>query len=205
VEFALVAPLFLVMLFGVIEFALINASIGAYEFAAVEGARYGAIIGPTAGCGSCSADNATDVNILNQIIIPRTAGIVMAQIVSVEVFKASESGGCFDGTVSFPCATGDTIYTASSGSWSIGWPDSSRDDELIGADYLGVRIVYQYTYLTAFFATLSPQVTLSAVSVQRIEPQEFSMIPSSALAFRAPSAAIASGTASVSAVTPMLI
>ncbi|HLY32571.1 MAG TPA: TadE family protein, partial [Ktedonobacterales bacterium] len=34
VEFALVAPIFFLMFFGVIEFALINASIGAYNFAA---------------------------------------------------------------------------------------------------------------------------------------------------------------------------
>ena len=61
-----------------------------------------------------------------------------------------------------------------------GWPVSARNDQLISADYLGVRITYQYTYLTAFFATTSPQITLTAISVQRIEPQEYGMRPAPA-------------------------
>ncbi|MGH2504444.1 MAG: hypothetical protein ACRDID_18210, partial [Ktedonobacterales bacterium] len=40
-------------------------------------------------------------------------------------------------------------------------------------DYVGVFIEYQYTYLTAFFAIISPTITLSAISVQRIEPQQY--------------------------------
>jgi hypothetical protein len=171
VEFALILPVFIILIFGVVEYALINASIGAFNFAAQDAARYGAIIGPT--------DPNIDIEMLTQAITPRVSGIVMARLVSVEIFHASETGGCSDGTQVFPCPQED-LYTAQTGLWSYGWPVSSRNDQLITADYLGVRITYQYTYLTAFFATLSPQITLTAISVQRIEPQEYGKRPTSA-------------------------
>jgi hypothetical protein len=171
VEFALILPIFLLVFFGVVEYAFINASIGAFNFAAQDAARYGAIIGPT--------DPNIDSAMLTQFITPHVSGIVMAQIVSVEIFHASETGGCSDGTQTFPCPQED-IYTTQSGVWTNSWPVSSRNDQLITADYLGVRITYQYTYLTAFIATLSPTISLTAISVQRIEPQEYGMRPAPA-------------------------
>lgn len=171
VEFALVLPIFILVFFGVVEYAFINASIGAFNLAAQDSARYGAIIGPT--------DPNIDSEMLAQFIIPHVSGIVMAQIVSVEIFHASETGGCSDGTQTFPCPEED-VYTAQSGVWTNSWPVSSRNDQLITADYLGVRITYQYTYLTAFIATISPTINLTAVSVQRIEPQEYGMRPTPA-------------------------
>ncbi len=171
VEFALLFPIFLIVIFGVVEYALINASIGAFNFAAQDAARYGAIIGPT--------DPNIDSEMLTQAILPRVSGIVMAQLISVEIFHAGEGGGCSDGTQTFPCPQED-VYNAQTGLWSYGWPVSARNDQLITADYLGVRITYQYTYLTAFFATTSPQINLAAISVQRIEPQEYGMRPAPA-------------------------
>src|SRR5215472_9797622 len=47
VEFAMVIPLFLLMLFGFVEIALITASISAFNFAAKDAARLGALVGPT--------------------------------------------------------------------------------------------------------------------------------------------------------------
>ena len=168
VEFALILPIFLLVFFGVVEYAFINASIGAFNLAAQDSARYGAIIGPT--------DLNVDSEMVTQFILPHVTGIVMARLVSVEIFHANEAGNCSDGTQTFPCPEED-VYNAQSGVWTDSWPVSSRNDQLITADYLGVRITYQYTYLTAFIATISPQINLTAVSVQRIEPQEYGMRP----------------------------
>lgn len=173
VEFALVVPLFLLMLFGVVEFSLINASIGTFNFAAKDAARYGAIIGK----GSPPAP-ATDLDtyIVNNIIVPRVAGVVVAQMTQVEIFDASQTGGCSGGG-GFPCATKVDIFRQTGGAWAStnnnAWPYQSRNDQLADADYLGVRISYSYTYLTAFFAIASPTVNLTALSVQRIEPQQY--------------------------------
>lgn len=163
-EFALILPLFLLLLFGVIEFALINASIGAFNFATQDAARFGAITGPT--------DPNSDSAMLTQVIMPRINTIVAAQLQTIEVFKANEDGSCYGGPATFPCSTED-FYSAQTQQWSYGWPTSVRNDQLVVGDYLGVRITYTYTYITAFFATMSPAVTLSAESIQRIEPQEY--------------------------------
>lgn len=164
VEFALILPIFLLLLFGVIEFALINASIGAFNFATQEAARFGAITGPT--------DPNSDTAMLTQVIIPRVNTIVAAQLQTIEVFKANEDGSCYGGPATFPCSTEDS-YSAQSQQWTYGWPTSVRNDQLVVGDYLGVRVTYTYTYITAFFATMSPAVALSAESIQRIEPQEY--------------------------------
>ena len=165
-EFALILPLFLLLLFGIIEFAIINVSIGSFNFATQDAARYGAIIGPTPTIPD------SDTTMLTTIIEPRINQIVAAQLVSIEIFKATESGACFGGPANFPCSTED-FYNAQTQTWTYGWPASVRNDQLITGDYLGVRITYTYTYITAFFATLSPSITLTAESVQRVEPQEY--------------------------------
>lgn len=185
VEFALIAPIFLALFFGIIEYALVDSSIGAYDFAAVAGARVGAIDGtapncaPTCGGGLNDATYGVDWDILLNGIQPHVSGLVLAQIVEVDVFQANETGGCYITTETFPCQTHTDIYTAASGTWQPGsvsnWPQSTRHDQLVDADYLGLRVVYRYTYLTALLATTSPALLLTAVSVQRIEPQAFQL------------------------------
>lgn len=170
VEFALVAPLFLFLLFGVVEYSLINASIGAFNFAAKDAARYGAIIGR----GTAPGGIPIDQYMVENIIIPRVNGVVIAQMSEVDIFDASEAGACIANTTSGACQ--EDIWTQVSGTWtstSNTWPASSRNDALANADYLGVKISYTYTYLTAFFAITSPTINLTAESIQRIEPQEY--------------------------------
>ncbi len=165
-EFALISPIFLMLIFGVVEFAMINASIGTYNFATQDATRFAAIIGPT--------DPNADTEMLNQVILPRVQGVVAAQLQSVEVFKAKEDGSCYDGTFAFPCPSiDDDFYNAQTGTWTGTWVPTARSDQLISGDYLGVRITFTYTYITAFFATVSPTIQLSAESVQRVEPQEY--------------------------------
>lgn len=179
VEFALVAPLFLLILFGVVEYALINASVGAFNFAAKEAARYEAIRGNGT---PPSPFTQIDQYIVNQVILPQVAGVVMAQTKAVVVYRSTETGGCFgsgSSTGSLPTCQFQDVLQPSGGSWVFtqqGWlvgGNPGRQDQLSNADYLGIFISYQYTYLTAFFAIASPTINLSATSVQRIEPQQF--------------------------------
>ncbi|MGH2504831.1 MAG: hypothetical protein ACRDID_20160 [Ktedonobacterales bacterium] len=91
----------------------------------------------------------------------------------VEIYNSTESGACV--TSSGACQ--EDIWQQVGGVWtstSDSWPSTARNDELANADYLGVRISYTYTYLTAFFAIVSPTINLVATSIQRIEPQQYS-------------------------------
>jgi hypothetical protein len=170
VEFALVAPLFFALIFGLIEFSLIGVSISSYNLAAEEGARIGSILGRT------------DVTVDQQIVASvrsHTSGIAAAQVVTIEIFEADVTGN----PVTVSGSIVENVYDINGN--PIGtpsWPVDSRIDQLLSADYLGVRITYQYTYLTAFIAGGNSSLQLTATSVQRIEPQDFQirLVPSPA-------------------------
>lgn len=162
VEFALVAPLFFLLFFGFIEFALISASIAAYNFAAKEGARVGSLLGRT--------DGTVDTQILNSVN-SHVAGIVMAKPIKLEIYKSDVAG---DYILPGNSSAIEDAYTFSSSSWTVQtWLPNTRDDTLVNADYLGVKITYQYTYLTAFVSGGNSSLQLTANSVQRIEPQDY--------------------------------
>lgn len=161
VEFALVAPVFFLMFFGIIEFALINASITTFNFAAKDSARIGSVLGRT--------DATVDQQIVNDIV-GRVGGVVVAKASLIEVFRSDAAGDP-------PAAVTpvENTYTPVTGSACgvCNWAIDSRNDSLLNADYLGVRITYVYTYLTAFVSGGASQLQLTALSVQRIEPQSF--------------------------------
>lgn len=177
VEFALVAPLFLMLLFGVIEYSLINASIGAYNFAAKDAAREGAILGKGGVPGPGGTTTPADNYMVNNIILPHVSGVVIAQMTKIEIFHASETGACISTTGSGGAQVcQEDIWQQSGGTWSStssNWPQTTRNDALANADYIGVKISYTYTYLTALLAITTPTISLTATSVQRIEPQEY--------------------------------
>lgn len=162
VEFALVAPLFFLLLFGFIEYALISTSIAAFNFAAKDGARIGSLLGRT--------DGTVDTQILNSVN-QHVAGIVMAKPVTLEIYKSDAAG---DYLLPGNTTAIEDSYSFSSSSWTAqNWLPSLRDDTLINADYLGVKITYQYTYLSAFVSGGNSTLQLTASAVERIEPQDF--------------------------------
>jgi Flp pilus assembly protein TadG len=171
VEFALILPVFLLTFFGAIEFSLIIASIGTYNFAVRDGARVGSILGRT--------DPNVDSKILSNII-GHVSGVVMAQPTEIDIYRSTSNGACLNAqsgaatsvTVDdATCAKG--VYNSSGTLVSGGWVVNNRNDALSSADYIGVRVVFRYTFLTGFIATVGTSLTLSATSAQRIEPQDF--------------------------------
>jgi hypothetical protein len=157
VEFALVAPILFLLIFGIIEFALVNAAIGSYNFAAKDAARLGSLLGRT--------DANADAEMV-ALIRSRVVGIAPAQLQEIDIFRSDEQGDPSTGIQDAYDASGNAIGVPT-------WPPSARNDDLVDADYLGVKIVYKYTYLTGFISGGSADLTLNAVSIQRIEPQDF--------------------------------
>ena len=157
VEFAMVAPLFFLMLFGFVEFALIGASIAAFNFAAKDTARLGSYLGTT---------NPDPDSLMVDLIKGRVKGVVVAHLIKIEIFKS-------DATGAYQNAVEDSYIYVGTGIEMRTWPVDLRNDSLIDADYLGVRITYNYTYLTAFISGGNSNLSLTATSVQRIEPANF--------------------------------
>jgi Flp pilus assembly protein TadG len=172
VEFALITPVFFLVFFSIVEFALMTASIGSYNFAVREAARIGSIEGPT--------DSGADGDIVSAVQ-SHTQGLVMAKPQEVDIYDADPATGqCLNVTSGgADVAAGDAscredVYTIAAGGTATqtvnNWPYSARNASEGEADYLGVRVGYQYTYLTGFVAGLGSGLSLSTFSVQRIEP-----------------------------------
>lgn len=161
VEFALIAPLFFTLLFGIVEFSLIHTAVDIMNFATKDAARIGSLLGRT--------DPTVDSQIVSDIR-GRSTGIVIATITQIEVFKSNAAGGVTmvnNSPVEYVYdINGNNIGTTS-------WPVDQRRDTLLDADFLGVRVTYTYSYLTGFIAGVGAQLTLTATSVQRIEPQDY--------------------------------
>jgi Flp pilus assembly protein TadG len=175
VEFALVAPIFFLVFFGIIEFSLIMASLGGFNFATREGARLASVLGRT--------DPNVDTEVVSTVNT-YVQGLVMARAQEIDIFRSAPGGLCLNvATGSYSSgnqvAVGSAnckkdVYTVSSQSWTTQtWPANDRDDSQLGADYVGVRILYNYTFITGFIAASGSVLNLSATSVQRIEPQDY--------------------------------
>jgi hypothetical protein len=166
------------MFFGIIEFAFILSAIGGYNFASREGARLGSIFGQN--------DPQADKDILN-IILSRSTSFPFSKAVTIDIYRATSDGQCLTKTAlqepppasttsvgAANCIEDQYAITGSTYAATIStWPVSSRDDTLNNADYLGVRVLYQYTYVTGFIGGAGAGLNLSATSVQRIEPQDY--------------------------------
>lgn len=169
VEFALIAPVFFVVFFSTIEFALLTASIGSFNFASRDGARLGSLLGRT--------DASVDSEVVT-VIRGHVYGLVMAKTQEIDIYRSTSNGQCLTSgnsttTVDDASCLKNQYRIDGSVMGSIQWPVSARNDSLQGADYLGVRIVYRYVYLTGFIAGLGTPLNLTATSVQRIEPQDY--------------------------------
>jgi Flp pilus assembly protein TadG len=175
VEFALVAPLFFLIFFSTIEFALIMAAMGGYNFGVRDGARVGALLGRT----SATADAQIVSTVRSHVL-----GLVMAQATEVDIYRSTSDGLCLAAPTGPAAEVSVDNGTCAKDQYNLdgtcqsgtctGWPINDRNDSLTSADYLGVRVKYSYTYLTAFIAASGSSLQLVATSVQRIEPQGFS-------------------------------
>lgn len=179
VEFALIAPVFFVMFFGIVEFALILTTLSGFNFASREGARWGSIVG--------NSDPTADQQII-QAVISRSQSLPFGAPLTIDIYKSLPDGTCVGGTVGTVACTEDQYQCSSKTSCAsqtiTNWAPSLRNDTLLSADYLGVRVLYQYTFVTSFLnyycnpgacttGNAGTHLNLSATSVQRIEPQDF--------------------------------
>lgn len=161
-EFALVAPLLFILIFGIIEYSLITFSIGTVNYATKDASRLGSLLG--------SSDPNVDTKMVTDIR-NRTAGIAMAQVMKIEIFRANADGSI--ATIPGSSTLADNIYDINGLVTTAPWTPDLRQQTLLNADYIGVRVTYSYTYLTGFVGSGASGLTLQAVSIQRIEPLDF--------------------------------
>ncbi|HYN48435.1 MAG TPA: TadE family protein [Candidatus Nanopelagicales bacterium] len=145
VEFALVLPIFVTLLMGVIEFGFLYNNLLTVQFAARQGVSAAAQAGGVDGA---------DCSILNAVERALTPPIDHHRVEFVEVFQSDAAGDVVPGVVNhyvregtLDCpGTGTQPYTLVG---AEGYPQIDRRDALIeGLDVIGVRIGYEYVGIT---------------------------------------------------------
>lgn len=177
VEFALVFPIFFVLLMGLIEFGLVFNALLSINFAT----RDASLIAAEAGNGT-SADCVILQKVEDSVRAPSNHN----QITKVEIYKAKNDGtpmkingiDLIDTYVrtGTPACTGMPYHL----SGSAGYPYTDRCNvvngcptNLTGVDTIGVRITYHYTWFTpmgSFIGLGITDYTMVEANAMRMEP-----------------------------------
>ncbi|MEA2647377.1 MAG: hypothetical protein QOE92_2460 [Chloroflexota bacterium] len=189
VEFALIFPVVIFAVFGIVEFSLMMFSVGSSRWAAAEGGRIVSEQGiqsrkcsDVAGCvrlgrapaSACDAD-CQAISTINITPIGTTS---FAAVDEIDVQKlAVASNGALSNDISGACSPNGCInkYTLGGGNiagWTNNYPPGTRGVTLGSADYVSVTIRYHYPWKTGLM-TRFPVPNLVATYAIRLEPQKF--------------------------------
>jgi Flp pilus assembly protein TadG len=178
IEFALLLPIVMMIVVGLMEFAIFMNARNAVEFAARDGSVLGAEGGNTPG---------TDCVILDKVERDIVAPATNIRIQTVNIFWSDKNGdqigtntNTYTRTGSLTCnygggATLTVPYTLTNGSYLEG----ARCDVLAGCggshpglDTIGVRVTYQHRWITTVAQHAGGTITFSVGSATRLEPQQ---------------------------------
>lgn len=175
-EFSLVLPVFLLLLFGLVEFGFLLNTFGSVNYVS----RVAAMLAAEGGRGA-----GTDCLILQAIDRNLTPPSSATRVTRVEIYWSDANGdqiasnaNVYNRGGSTTCAYGDgssiTVpYTLSTDRY----PEDERCDVLAGCggphttvDTVGVRITYQHQWVTSFGRYIAGGITFERGTAVRIEP-----------------------------------
>ena len=160
VEFALVLPILIVLLFGMLEFGSAYDHQTAMAYAVREGARVGASLG-NGGTNS----GIVDPTIVAAVQRGLTNPILIDNVTAIEIYQSNTSGQPITGKINRYDRNGTLIGTA-------GWPANTRVASLTG-DSIGVRVYYDFEPTTpagVIMDFLGGGVTMTDSTVMKLEP-----------------------------------
>lgn len=177
VEFALVLPAFLLLIVGLMEFALVESSRSTVNFAARDASMLAAEGGTSAGT-DCVAIQSVETNLISPAKSIR--------VLYVDIYWSDVNGGQVGSAYQRYTRGGSTTCTYGDGSTVTipytltvnGYPEADRCDVLAGCgglhatlDTIGVRVVYEHFWASAFpRITGAPSIVLQGWTATRLEP-----------------------------------
>ncbi len=176
VEFALILPIFLLLLFGLVEFAFVMNTSSSVTYASLEAAMIAAEGGRSPGT-DCVALQVIERDLVAPALPPR--------VQQVEVYWSDANGVQIGSAVNLYTRTGSTTCVYGDGTsitvpytlTTAGYPESARCDVLagcggshVGVDTVGVRISYQHQWATSFGKFIASSVLFKKSTAVRLEP-----------------------------------
>jgi TadE-like protein len=163
VEFALLVPLFLLLLLGILEFGFIFDQQITLGYATREGARSGAAFG--SGNTTTMPCQDVDKNIIaavQRVLKGPGSRVNLTASTQIQIFKANSSGGVTPGTTnvwtytpgSGPTVDGQALDFSGPGSpsWSACSPRKTNGTVASPPDSIGIGITYTYRFVTPLSA-----------------------------------------------------
>ena len=154
VEFAMVVPVFMLFLLGLLELGFAFDHVMTLSYASREGARTGAALADGSKLAACGDVDKYVISAVERVLTSEGSSIrdQLGRVSQIRIFKALAPSGAQDGTrvnVWIP-GTGPTVdgrqlhfVLASSG-----WAQCSRRNTTASPDSIGVSIAYSYAAVT---------------------------------------------------------
>lgn len=165
-ELALILPVLLMLLLGLLEFGLAFDHLLSLSYATREGARTGAALvngGGPMGCGSGGSPNADTVDsqivaAVERVLTSPGSQVALERIEEIRIYRANASGG-EQGSANrwvYAAASGPTVDGAPLDFRAVAtpWAACSRTNSL-PAPSIGVAIRYRYAFTTPLGGLLS--------------------------------------------------
>jgi Flp pilus assembly protein TadG len=155
VEFALVVPLFLTLVFGLAEFALISAASALMHSAAQQGARIEAL--------GANRISTIDAQAIAQVL-HQAQTLFVVQVQGITIYASDANGGA-------PQPTAENIFDGAGNALGTQtWAVADRVGTAVAPLYVGVEITYRYQWLTSFVSAAGTTLVLHAHAVMPIAP-----------------------------------
>jgi Flp pilus assembly protein TadG len=155
VEFALVMPIFLALVFGLAELSLISAAGALLHDAALNAARMEAQMANIRGT--------IDTQTVNQIL-HQAHTLFMVQVQEIIIYASDANGAG-------PQATAENLFDNLGNPMATQtWPVANRVGTVTNPLYVGVRILYSYQWLTSFISAAGSSLALRADAVMPLAP-----------------------------------
>lgn len=172
VEFAIVMPIILLVVIGILEVGVAFRDLLTVSNAAKEGVRIVAAMGD---------DPMSDCAVLTKTSSALASSISLSNLLTIEIFKADSAGNqtIFTNTYTLPVGADPTVCTE----WSpnptdidsLVWSPEDRNVKIgpgSNLDIAGVRVTYTHSWITGFPPFVGSFVVDEA-TVSRLEPEEY--------------------------------
>jgi len=151
VEFAVSVPVFMLLLFGMLEFGFAFTHNLTLEYATREGARSGAALGPGTINVPCAQVDDQIIAAVQRVVTSPGSAIDISRISAIRIYKANASGQPIGSSTTNtwipgagPTVDGVALVFKSS---SVNWNACTRDNGA-SPDSLGVSITYSYKLIS---------------------------------------------------------
>ncbi len=177
VEFAVSVPVFVLLLFGMLEFGFAFSHNLTLEYATREGARAGAALGPGTTNTPCAQVDDQIIAGVQRVLTSPGSPVDISRISAIRIYKADAAGDPVGSSTTNtwipgagPTVDGVALVFKSS---SVNWDACTRDNGS-SPDSLAVSVIYSYKLISPLGILLgmagTPAFTMSDRTVMALNP-----------------------------------